>query len=137
MPWSPAASSAANARYGFASAPGIRVSGRTDEPWPTTRKPHVRLSWPQASVVGAQLPAAKRLYELIVGAMNTARSPRREIWPARYCSNSCDSPANALAPSRQSEEWMWQEEPTQSWCGFAMNVTEQPRWNAISLMPVL
>jgi hypothetical protein len=34
----------------------------------------VRLSWPQASVVGAQLPAAKRLYELIVGARKIASS---------------------------------------------------------------
>src|SRR6266508_361809 len=31
---------------------------RFEAPCPTTRKPHVRLSSPQASVVGAQLPAA-------------------------------------------------------------------------------
>ncbi len=83
MPYSPAARSAENARYGFASAPGIRVSARSAEPLPTTRNPHVRLSYPQASVVGAQLPAAKRLYELIVGAMNTARSAAHAICPAR------------------------------------------------------
>ena len=47
------------------------------------RKPHVRLSWPQASVVGAQLPAAKRLYELIVGATKIASSAAHAIWPAR------------------------------------------------------
>ena len=46
------------ARYGFTSPPGMRVSARTDPPWPTMRKPQVRLSCPQASVVGAQLPAA-------------------------------------------------------------------------------
>ena len=62
---------------------GIRVSGRRAEPCPTTRNPHVRLSWPQASVVGAQLPAEKRLYELIVGATKIARSARHAIWPAR------------------------------------------------------
>ena len=28
---------------------------------------------------------------------------------------------------------MWQEEPTQSWCGFAMNVTEHPRWNLVDV----
>jgi hypothetical protein len=33
---------------------------------PDDRKPHVRLSFPHASVVGAHEPAAKRLYELIV-----------------------------------------------------------------------
>ena len=82
MPYRPAASSAANARYGFASAPGMRVSARSAEPWPTMRKPHVRLSYPHASVVGAQLPAAKRLYELIVGAMKIARSAAHAIWPA-------------------------------------------------------
>ncbi len=49
---------AAKARYGFASAPGIRVSVRSAGPCPTIRKPHVRLSRPQASVVGAQEPAA-------------------------------------------------------------------------------
>ena len=49
---------AANARYGLTSPPGIRVSTRSACPWPTTRKPHVRLSWPHARVVGAQLPAA-------------------------------------------------------------------------------
>ena len=49
---------AANARYGFASAPGIRVSVRSAGPCPTIRKPHVRLSWPHASVVGAHEPAA-------------------------------------------------------------------------------
>ena len=58
IPWRPAAISAANARYGLTSPPGIRVSTRCDEPWPTMRKPHVRLSRPHASVVGAQLPAA-------------------------------------------------------------------------------
>jgi hypothetical protein len=58
MPASPAAISAAKARYGFASAPGIRVSVRSAGPCPTIRKPQVRLSRPHASVVGAQEPAA-------------------------------------------------------------------------------
>ena len=84
MPCSPAAISAANARYGLTSAPGIRVSGRRDAPCPTTRNPHVRLSWPHASVVGAQLPATKRLYELTVGAKKIASSRAQAICPARY-----------------------------------------------------
>ena len=70
---------AAKARYGFASAPGIRVSVRSAGPWPTIRKPHVRLSWPQASVVGAHEPAAKRLYELTFGARKIASSFRFAI----------------------------------------------------------
>ena len=49
---------AAKARYGLTSPPGMRVSTRRALPCPTTRYPHVRLSFPQASVVGAQLPAA-------------------------------------------------------------------------------
>ena len=32
---------------------------------------------------------------------------------------------------------MWHELPIQSWNGFAMNVIEQPCWNAISLAPFL
>ena len=39
-------------------AAGIRVSARRALPFPTIRKPQVRLSCPHASVVGAQLPAA-------------------------------------------------------------------------------
>ena len=58
IPCRPAAMIAANARYGFASAPGMRVSARSAGPLPTMRKPQVRLSWPHASVVGAQLAAA-------------------------------------------------------------------------------
>ena len=101
------------------------------------RKPHVRLSWPQASVVGAQLPAAKRLYELIVGARKIASSFRQAIWPARYCLKTSDSPAKAFSPSRQRLEWMWHELPIHVWSGLAMNVIEQPFRCAISLAPFL
>ena len=60
---------AANVRYGLTSAPGIRFSKRRlmGEP-PTSRKPHVRLSRPQAITVGAKVAAWYRLYELMVGA---------------------------------------------------------------------
>ena len=58
IPCNPAAISAANAKYGLTSPPGIRVSTRSPGPRPTTRNPHVRLSFPQASVVGAHDPAA-------------------------------------------------------------------------------
>src|SRR3954447_1431941 len=96
------------------------------------RNPHVRLSCPHASVVGAQLPAAKRLYELIVGATKSARSAAQAICPARYRLKTSDSPANAASPSRHSDEWMWQDEPTHVWSGFAMNVTDIPCWCAIA-----
>ena len=46
---------AAKARYGFASAPGMRISTRSASPEPTTRKPAVRLSADQTRAVGAQL----------------------------------------------------------------------------------
>src|SRR5680860_44207 len=68
MPCNPAAIVAANARYGLASAPGTRDSTRNDGPWPTRRNPHVRLSRPQASAVGAHDSGWYRLYELTVGA---------------------------------------------------------------------
>ena len=47
---------AASTRYGLTSAPGIRDSTRRPAPWPTTRKPQVRLSSPHTTAVGAQLP---------------------------------------------------------------------------------
>ena len=61
----------------------MRVSTRRPEPCPTTRNPQVRLSRPQASVVGAQLAAMKRLYELIVGAKKIASSRAHATCPAR------------------------------------------------------
>src|SRR6202051_4985886 len=109
MPCMPAASSAAKARYGLATAPGMRHSTRSALPWPTTRKPQVRLSYPQARVVGAQLPAAYRLYELMFGARNTANSPAHATSPARYSLKSGDSPANSAFPSPQRLEWLWDE----------------------------
>ena len=44
----------------------------------------MRLSWPQASPVGANEPYAKRLYELTFGAKKNASSAVRSIWPATY-----------------------------------------------------
>ena len=40
---------------GALAAPGIRFSIRKESPWPTTRKPTVRLSRDHAIRVGAQL----------------------------------------------------------------------------------
>ncbi len=77
------------------------------------------------------------MYELIVGAKKIASSDAHAICPARYDLKTSVSPANAEAPSRQSDEWMWHEEPIQVWSGFAMNVTEQPRCCAIVFSPVL
>ena len=48
---------AANARYGLASAPGMRFSTRKLVPSPQSRKPQVRLSQPAAMRVGANEPA--------------------------------------------------------------------------------
>src|SRR5579884_3296489 len=115
----------------------MRVSTRSAAPCPTTRKPQVRLSRPQASVVGAHDPAAKRLYEFTFGAKKIASSRPHAIWPARYWRNSSDSPAKTFCPSRHSEEWMWQDDPNQRSCGFAMKVIEQPFKWAISFAPFL
>ena len=75
---------AANARYGLTSPPATRLSSRIPLPCPTARNAHVRLSWPQASPVGANEPYAKRLYELTLGAKKNASSAVRSIWPATY-----------------------------------------------------
>src|ERR1700682_3842730 len=79
----------------------MRDSVRRCWPWPTMRKPQVRLSWPQASVVGAHVPAAYRLYELMVGARKIASSDACAMWPARYCLKVADSPSKALRESFQ------------------------------------
>src|SRR4249919_1192025 len=106
MACNPAAITAAKARYGFASPPGIRVSARRAGPCPTTRNPQVLLSLPQASVVGAHDPAANRLYELIVGARKIASSSKQAICPASQRENSPSSVAKHGAPSLHSDEWM-------------------------------
>ena len=72
----------------------------------------MRLSYPQASVVGAQLPAANRLYELTVGAKKIASSRAHAIWPARNCPKTVSSSPKTFFPSRHRLEWMWQDEPT-------------------------
>ena len=66
-----------------------------------------------------------------------ASSCRLAICPASQRLKVALSPANALRAPRQSEEWMWQEEPIQEWSGFAMNVIEHPFRCAISFAPFL
>src|SRR5689334_22246484 len=67
MPFSPAASISANARYGFASESSERNSTRED--WPLcglyigTRTSADRLLCPQEMNDGASSPTASRLYE--------------------------------------------------------------------------
>ena len=88
MPWRPAAMIAANARYGLLSAPASRLSTRMPRPWPTTRNAHVRLSMPQASVVGANEPARVALVRVDVrreAQRQLARVPAS--WPARKWRN--------------------------------------------------
>ena len=61
-PSSPAAITAAIARYGLMSAPGQRVSSRVDLGEPgITRKLAVRLSTPHVGFTGAQKPSTSRL----------------------------------------------------------------------------
>src|ERR1700687_1069185 len=111
----------------------MRDSVRRCWPWPTMRKPQVRLSWPQASVVGAHVPAAYRLYELMVGARKIASSDACAMRPARDCLKVGASPPKALRASFHKLECTCHELPIHRWSGLAMNVTEQPCWCAISL----
>ena len=88
-------------------------------------------------MLGAQLPAVKRLYELTVGARKRASSFEHAIQPARKRLKVSDSPAKEFSPSRQRLACTWQELPIQVWSGLAMKVIEHPfRW-AISLAPFL
>src|SRR5512146_182285 len=98
MPSRPAARLAANAMYGFASAPGMRHSMRSEEPSPTTRNPAVRLSSLQAIPVGANEPLWKRLYEATYGAQKTASSAACAIQPPRKKRNASLSPEKAEEP---------------------------------------
>ena len=77
------------------------------------------------------------MYELTFGARKIASSFRFAIWPASHPWNSGVSPANALSSPRQSDEWMWQDDPIQLWSGLAMKVIEQPFRCASSLAPFL
>src|SRR6478735_5576590 len=100
----------------------MRDSTRYAGPWPTRRRPQVRLSRPQATAVGAHESGWNRLYEFTVGANRRASS--REAWtrpPSHQrnvslmlwgflASHICD-----FLPLRsQRLEWMWQDEPTSS-----------------------
>src|SRR5438132_3748345 len=101
------------------------------------RNPHVRLSWPHASVVGAQLPAAYGLYELMLGARKIASSEAYAMWPDRYCLNTSDSPSNVFRVSFHTLEWPWHELPSDRGPGWARSVTERARVRAISFIPSL
>ena len=81
IPCSPAAIVAANARYGFTSPPGMRDSTRIAEPDPTMRKPHVRLSCPQASVVGAHEPGREPLVRVDVRRVEDRQLARARDLP--------------------------------------------------------
>ena len=61
----------------------MRVSIRRAPPCPTTRNPHVRLSWLQTMAVGAHDPSWYRLYEFTNGANMTDISRAVPISPPR------------------------------------------------------
>src|SRR3712207_7575915 len=74
------------ARYGLTSPPGRRFSTLSDGPWPTTRMEQVRLSFPQATAVGAKEPTANRLYELMLDRKSTRlNSSHANISYAVFC----------------------------------------------------
>src|SRR5215208_4815407 len=121
MPFRPAASIAAYVRYGFASPPGRRSSIRSDEPSPTMRNPHVRLSRDQTIFTGAHDATAYRLYELMLLAMKSESSCDPASRPPKKCCMICDiSPSDPSSAKRftapagsQRLMWTWLEEPVQ------------------------
>src|SRR3954468_213027 len=123
----------------------MRFSTREPAPWPTMRKPRVRLSRPQPTAVGAHEPGWKRLYELIVGAHSRESSRASASCPPSHQRNvsliPCGAPASCntlTVPSAfHNEEWMWHDDPVSSRSYFAMNDTDRPCSAAISLAAVL
>src|SRR5437879_12059751 len=90
-------------------------------PCPITRMAQVRLSWPHATAVGANMPGTYLLYELIWGANSSVSSRRAASCPARKCSNSVLSAANTFEPSDPaSDKCTWHELPSR-WSTFDMN----------------
>ena len=133
-PCRPPASIAAIARYGLTSPPGSRFSSRALGPWPTSRTAQVRLSWPQATAVGANEPVG----EPLVG-VDVRRVQQGEVapsWPAsrRRTSRTAASGARRRRPRTRSspsvprsDRWMWQELPSRS-LYLAMKVSDWPCW---------
>ena len=115
----------------------MRFSTRLDGPCPTTRSEHVRLSLPQAIAVGANEPAAKRLYELMFGAKNSVRSRMPASRPATKRSNTSGCVGeHRRAVVGAERRWMWHELPSRS-SYLAMNEIAMPSWAAISFAPFL
>src|SRR5947207_3122665 len=119
MPYSPPATVAAKARYGLPSAPGMRHSTRYPLCSPTSRNPHVRLSWLHTMAVGAHDPSWYRLYEFTNGANIHDISRAVAISPPRYhrntslmwCSASWSHISDVEPSSFHRLEWRWNEEP--------------------------
>ena len=130
---------------GLTSAPGTRLSTRIAWPWPTTRKPSVRLSTSQP--IAGRRPAVglEPLVAVDVRREQQHQLAGRRQQPAEVPAEHVAHPAlvvgvghHARAPSALHRlEWMWQLEPASSTCGLAMNVADRPRAWAISLTAVL
>src|SRR5262245_45670238 len=118
------------------SPPGKRFSTWRLLPWPTSRKPVVRLSRPHTTLTGAHESDAYRLYELMFGAMKIASSRLSCIIPAMNWARVSDMPYGRLdlgscvrdfEPSLfQTLIWRWPELPVQEWSGLAMKEMPQP-----------
>src|SRR3954453_15353538 len=90
MPFNPAASITANARYGLHAESGERISTRVELPfcglYIGTRTSADRLLWPQQTYAGASPPPHRLLWELapwLVSAANSAASVSRPATNAR------------------------------------------------------
>src|ERR1700693_459499 len=120
MPSAAEATTAATARYGFASAPGRRHSRRHrsgESLRAMSRTAHDRFSIPHVALTGANQPGTRRLYELMVGFSNREAPGRCSTTPAiaELNAGASDLPSaarKALAPPLQHDRWTCPLEPS-------------------------
>ena len=124
IPCSPAAISAANARYGLTSPPGIRVSTRNPR---RGRRRGTRRSGCRGPTRASSGPTSRPRTACTSSrwVRRTARARARTRSGRRGTAEDSDSPAKALSPSaRATSGCGTTTDPV--WSGFAMKVIEQP-----------
>ena len=122
------------------AAAGMRVESSKGEAWPGQHEINFRYADAVKTAddhVIYKTGIKEIAYQRGMSVTFMAKPDHTWIGSSCHIHSSLWQDGKAALPSCQSDEWIWQLEPTHAWSGLAMNVTEQPRWYAISLMPVL
>src|SRR6058998_3962272 len=133
MPSAAEAATAARARYGLASAPGLRHSrrqspGRSER---IARTAQERFSYPHVALIGANHPGTRRLYELTVGFRSSDAAGRCSSTPATDAENtagnaSAASAANAFVSPSHHDMWTWPLDPSSPGAVLARKLARRP-----------